>query len=97
MPLDARHADESRRNDGQLIMTAAGCGTDVTGMARRIVDDFQGLRRQRAEAAFDLFYGAQFGPLSSTNRDSMTACPRTNTSISPVAPNSLKLTHVSVE
>ena len=97
MALDARQAGESGRNDGELIVTPAGRGAGVPGVARRIVDDFQRLRSERVEAVFDLFYRAQFGPLSSMNRDNTTACPRTKTSIKPVAPNILKLTHASVE
>ena len=97
MALDPGHAGEARRNDRELVMPPAGCGAGVSGVTLRVIDHFHRLGRERAEAAFDLFYRAQFGPLSSTNLDSTTACATTKASISPVLPNILKFTHASVE
>src|SRR5690606_34328454 len=90
-------ADERSRNDGQAVVTAAALGAFVADVQGALVDQLQLLGRERLETFANLLLPFAHELLSSTWRASMNACASTNASISPMPPNSLKLTQASVE
>src|SRR5450631_1056882 len=93
----ARFALEQRRDDDQLEMPATAFGTGVSGVFLAVVDQFDAVRRQHRQLLLNaverIFHLAGS---SSICLASINACRTAKTSISPMPPNSLKLTHVSV-
>src|SRR5262249_48179083 len=92
--LDRAAAAEALRRDGRAPVRAAAVA--VSGMAAVLlafVDQVERLRLERGQPLADGLGDAHC--LSSTWRARNRACTTTNTSIRPMPPNSLKLTHRS--
>ena len=53
VPGDTAVAEKNRRHDQQSIVSAAAAGPFVTGVSRRVVDQFATLRKQHGQALLD--------------------------------------------
>jgi hypothetical protein len=106
MPACERQAIESSRTYADSVMACAGSGPDMTGMQVAVItyldDDIvvvEDLQQSRPQllgtwAGFD---PAHFRSSSSrTCRPRYKACTTTKARVSPIEPNTLKFTQVSV-
>lgn len=92
-------AGEGARDDGQPpVGAAAGPVAGVAAMALALVLELERLGLEDGEARADLLGGlGDAQDLSSTYLERNAACASTNASISPMPPNSLKLTQALSE
>src|SRR3989442_14756176 len=88
-------AEAGREDFHPPVRAAAGAGAGMSGVLRALVDEIERDRLERREALPDALGNVHC--FSSTYLARNSACTMTKTSIRPIPPNSLKLTHRSVE